>query len=180
MQKNKTQIDDKVSVNISHFYDIYKKEKGIKYPSLFDLDTSSKPRKVTFVEFKFIIKTYLTIYFKELFFDLKPKAFFFGGYLKIVRYQNWSRILKDGNTKKEKIHSGNDSLGLMWYLRPTKRFNHKFKIKKLTGSSNILPKIEKMCKRQNDIDNIPIFKTENKRLTKSKQLYRYVFRNSSI
>lgn len=178
MIKSKIQTDDKISVNINHFYNIYKKEKRPEYPSLFSFN--KKTRKVNFVEFKLIVKTFLTIYFKELYFLKKPKPFFFGGYLKLVIYNKWIHKQKVPYKNEYKHSQNNNAVGLFWYLRPSRYFYKRLKLIKLTGKYNALPKIEKTIKQNEDIDNIPIFINEKRRLKKEKQLYRYVFTDSSI
>lgn len=49
------------------------------------------------------------------------------------------------------------SIGFMWYLRPSDLFYYCCKLKKIIGSTNKIPKIEKLFKKSNDIELIVNF-----------------------
>ena len=110
-------------------------------------------RKVDSKLFIKIIRTYLKIYFYELYLLNKPMYFLFGGLLRLCRIGN--KVV----TVKGKKQHWKHSLGLFWYNRPSQRFLFSMSLKKLNGSNphNALPKLEKIWKEENEITELPIF-----------------------
>ena len=68
----------------------------------------------------------------------------------------------------------NKAFGLFWTLRPSPKMYFMVKIKKLTGSTNIIPKIERLFNRNQDKDLLPIFTDEQKKSKRNKTLYRCI------
>ena len=154
--------NSKEVLSIKHFYDIFNEKRSPKKP------------RVSFRDFKNIVFSYLKTYFYELYLNNKPMYFFFGGNMKLVAYLPWSDMQKRSNTNKPVLHRIGRSIGLFWYNRPSERLYYMVKIKKLTGSTNILPKIEAMFNNNNDKDLLPIFTEEQKKGKIDKTLYRCI------
>lgn len=157
--------------NVSFFYNLYIK-KAKKYPPIFFEKTKKKRRKhVPFSLFKKIIKTYLTIYFEDFYKTNGSIYFPLGGFMKKVAYKKWARYMKRGSSNKKELVGSNGSVGFFWYLRPSPRFMFLLKIKKLTGSTNRLPVIERKYKNRYNKDLLPIFEDEFKKALNNKTLY---------
>lgn len=166
-------------LNINFFYKLFLKEKKSYDPSLFCIGKKTRKkrkRKVTIKEYRKVIYTYLKIYFYELYLLKKPMYFFFGGFMKIVLYPTWKRLQKRGFNKKEELHESERAFGLFWYMRPTKRYHFMIKLVKLTGKTNMIPKIESVFTRAEDKDLLPIFGEEWERAKQNKTLYRCIQR----
>ena len=99
-----------------------------------------------------IIKKYLTIYINELFFLNKPLYFPLMGKARLNKCGNW--IKKDKSNMKVaqtgKVKKTDSSLGIYWYHRPFAQWYY-YRLKKMTGSTNILPGLQKAWKETFEI-----------------------------
>lgn len=166
-EKNSKEIE---TLYISDFYKTYIKERK-KY---IDFPSKRKHKKVKILIFKKIIKEYLKIYFNDFYYYDKSIYFPFGGFLKKVLYPKWVKKITKPNTNKSKYEykTSNSAIGLYWYLRPSKKMEFMVEIKKLTGNTNALPKIEANFLKTKSKDLIPIFTAERVKGKKHKTLYR--------
>lgn len=164
---------DTQSIGVDHFFDLFNKEKRRYPPSFFCISKPSKlkrPKPIGHVLYKTIILEYLKIYFFNLYTNKGSMYFPLGGFLKKVVYPKWSRMQSRGSSKKQ-LCEADKAIGLFWYLRPSVRMYYMVKIKKLTGSSNRLPKLESRFKNIINKDLIPIFKPELNKKKENKTLY---------
>lgn len=123
-----------------------------KYPpTMLGEKKGVRPIKVSVSLYKQILMEYLDIYFKEIYFLEGPSYFLYTGILAKVKYR--PRVIINKGIKK--IISS--SIGFMWYHRPSELFFLCCKLKKLTGSSNKLPEIEKVYKNNFDVNLIVNF-----------------------
>lgn len=130
-----------------HFYEQYDR----KYPkTMFGFKKGIRPVKISKQLHRKIILEYWDIYFKELYFNESKSYFLFGGTLQLILYPE--RMIKAPDLKFKPA-----SIGFFWYQRPSVLFHKFIKFIKLTGSSNRLPKIENIFKKNQDIDLIITF-----------------------
>lgn len=161
------------SVGIDYFFDIYHKDKRRYPPSFFCVSNPSKLKRkkpVDHILYRKIVLEYLKLYFFDLYSNKGGMYFPLGGFLKKVVYPKWRRFQARGNSKP-KLCETNGSIGLFWYMRPSSRMYYMIKLKKLTGSSNRLPKLEDRFKNIINKDLIPIFKPEFNEKKENKTLY---------
>ena len=165
------------TLNIKYFYNLFIKTKK-RYPeSYFAIDKKINKKRKRFIalkEYKKIIYSYLKIYFTELYMANIPKYFFLGGKMKIVRYSTWVNKQPKGHSKELKFCKADNALGLFWFLRPSKKTLYMVKIKKLTGSTNAIPQIEKRFNQIHNKDLLPIFTEERKKGMKHKTLFKCI------
>ena len=165
------------TLNVSYFYKLYLKEKKKYPPSLFCINKTTKlkrPRTATFKEFKTVIYEYLKIYFFELFMNKVPMYFFLTGFMRTVTYAPWTRKQSRSNLKEKTLCYSSGAIGLFWYYRPTMKSYYFVKIKKMSGSTNMITKIEQIFKKNNNKDLLPIFTEERKKGKINKTLYRCI------
>lgn len=144
-QQNKT---NREVYGLKYFYEKYNTK---HVPSMFEKSKKTRPQKIPLSLYKKILTEYLDIYFKEIYFFSGPSYFLFTGSLEKVRYsQKVLRNYKETFIKKP-------SIGFMWALRPSELFYFCCKLKKIIGSTNRLPKIEKLFKMTNDVELIVNF-----------------------
>lgn len=178
MQKQTQEKSSDLEVlTIKYFYNLFLKEKKSYAPSLFSINKKTRKkrkRKVELKEFKKVIYAYLKIYFYELYFLKKPMYFFLGGFMKVVLYHTWTGVQRRGTKQKKEFHESEKAFGLFWYMRPTMKTHYFVKLKKLTGTTNIIPRIEKTFSQTEDKDLLPIFTEERKRAKTNKTLYRCI------
>ena len=155
-KKAKTEV-----VGISYFYTLFIKSSLIKH-------------QISFVDYKKVIYNYLKIYFFELYFSKTPLYFFLGGLMKITTYPSWSRVQKHGGSKKITLQESEKALGLFWHMIPSRKMYYMVKIEKLTGTTNMIPKIEYAYKQNNDKDLLTIFTEEKRRGKQDKTLYQCI------
>ncbi len=72
---------------------------------------------------------------------------------------------------EKRISGGNNALGLFWFVRPSMKMYYLVSIKKLTGSSNRIPDIEKVYVNNFNKDLLPIFNQELRKAKDNKTLY---------
>lgn len=162
LQSNTQEKNSKLEVlNINHFHQKFLKEQ-------------QNENAISLKLFKKIVYEYLKIYFYELYFLRVTKYFFLGGKMKIVTYPTWVKKQRRGRSAEETLHRSERPLGLFWFLRPSRRMYFMVKLKKLTGSTNILPKIEQSFLQKFDKDLLPIFTNEQKKGRENKTLYRCI------
>jgi hypothetical protein len=175
MRKQKTlaRSSDIEVLGIKDFYNQFVKEKRRYAPSLFCIGTKTKLKRKKPVELKLykkIILEYLKLYFYDFYMNQNSIYFPLGGFLKKVVYPKWVRMMRRGSSEKQ-LSGGDKAIGLFWYMRATKKMFYMVELKKLTGSTNRLPKIEAACMQNSNKDLLPIFKTEIKKARKNKTLY---------
>jgi len=103
---------------------------------------------------------------------MRKKSIYFplGGFMKKVRYPKWVRFMAKGSSDK-RISGGSNAIGLFWYLRGSQKMHYMVTLKKLTGSSNRIPEIEKVYNSNFNKDLLPIFSEELKKAKTNKTLY---------
>jgi hypothetical protein len=111
----------------------------------------TRPKKISLSLYKKIFMEYLDIYFKEIYFLNGSSYFLYTGALTKVKYS--PRIITIKGIKKLVPAS----IGFMWYQRPCELFFLCCQLKKLTGLTNKLPKIEKIYKNNFDVNLIVNF-----------------------
>lgn len=172
--QTKTQGNTKLDVkNIDYFYRKFSSEHKKYRPAQFQTDKKTKLRRkqpVSFSLFKKIIKEYFKLYFFDLYTDNAVLYFPLGGFLKKVTYPTWTHFMSKGKSKKQRS-GGQNAIGLFWFLRPSAKMFYLVKLKKLTGSTNRLPKVEENYNRIYNKDLLPIFKSELKKGRKNKTLF---------
>jgi hypothetical protein len=164
-------------LGIKDFYKIFLREKRFYAPSLFCVNVPTRKtrlRKVTFQEYKKVIYEYLKVYFFELYMNKQSLYFFLGGYMKVVSCLAWVRNAPRYNSPNKKQGSPNGSFGLFWYHKPSARMHYMLKLNKLSGSTNMITKIEKIFRENHNKDLLPIFTEEQKKGKKNKTLYRCI------
>jgi hypothetical protein len=169
-QKKTDQIE---VIGVKELYKKFELEKRRYSPSLFCIGTKVKKKRKEAVPlklFKKIILEYLKLYFFDFYMSHTSSYFPLGGFLKKVTYPKWVRYMRKGTSEKQ-ISGGDNAIGLFWYLRPSMKMYYMVQIKKLTGSSNRLPQIEKTYNNNFNKDLLPIFKPELKKAKENKTLY---------
>ena len=162
ISQKKTQEKKYKTLSIKHFYYLFFKKRSRKYQS------------VSLSLFKKIIRNYLSVYFHELYLESKPMYFFLGGKMKITLLASWKNYQVRGNNKVKEMHESEGAIGLFWYNKPSQRIQYMVKLKKLTGSTNMLPKIEALFNRNHNKDFLPIFTEEQRKGKKEKTLYKCI------
>lgn len=116
----------------------------------------TKRKKISFSIYKAIIKKFLTIYINELLFLNRGLYFPLMGKAKINRCGNWIR--KDHSNakvaKENKLKVASHALGIYWYHRPFINMSYAT-LKKMTGTSNVFPVLEKQWKEENNAADLP-------------------------
>ena len=128
---------------IKHFFEDFDKKR-------------TKRKKISFSTYKAIIKKFLTIYINELLFLNRGLYFPLMGKAKINRCGNWIR--KDHSNakvaKENKLKVASHALGIYWYHRPFKNMAY-VTLKKMTGTTNVFPVLEKQWKEENEAADLP-------------------------
>lgn len=166
-------------LNINYFYNLFLKEKKKYSNSLFFTNTKTKIKKrrsPSLLEFKKIVYEYLKTYFFELYINPIKTYFFLGGFMRIVIISSWGRKQKRGYSDKLEYCRVDKAIGLFWFYRPSLKMHFMVALKKLTGSSNMIPKIEKIFKQNQDKDLLPTFTEELKKGKINKTLYRCILK----
>lgn len=164
-------------LRVKYFYELYLKEKRKYSPSLFCIDKTirlKRKRIATLKEFKKVIYEYFKIYFFELYMNKLPMYFCLTGIMRIVTYSPWARILSRSNLNKKSLHQSSGAFGLFWYYRPGRKAYYMVELKKLSGSTNIVTKIEKIFKENHNQDLLPTFTEERKKVKNNKIRYRCI------
>jgi hypothetical protein len=148
-QEGTKKVKEKIETyGLNYFYSKFRN----KYePKLMGEKRGVNPKRISISLYKQIFMEYLDIYFKEIYFLEGPSYFLYTGLLTKVKYQ--PRVIINRGIKKLVPAS----IGFMWYQRPSELFFICCKLKKLTGSSNKLPKIEKIYKNNFDVNLIVNF-----------------------
>ena len=134
-----------------------------------DIDTTYKKRGASknpldIKLYKKIVKTYLLIYFNELYFGKYPEMYFFlGGKMKLARSDSkWSNTLKVLTQTK---------VSLLWFKRPHASIWKAVKIRKLNGSTNIFCNLDVKFLELYDVSLVPNIKTAMTKIYKEKNTY---------
>jgi len=160
-------------INIGALYEKFEHEKRRYAPSLFCVGEKTKrkrPKPVSLSLYKKIVLEYLKLYFWDFYMKPFPIYFPLGGFMKKVTYPKWVRFMAKGKSEK-RISGGNNALGLFWFVRPSMKMYYLVSIKKLTGSSNRIPDIEKVYVNNFNKDLLPIFNQELRKAKDNKTLY---------
>lgn len=135
-------------LGIEYFYDLYYK-RNVKYPvSSLSNETTAKKRALTKKEYKIVLKTYLQHFFKKLYFENKPRYFFFSG---LIEKSTHSRVEVFKNVKQVI-----NPIIFTWYKRPSYCFALNVELNK-ASSTNItggILSLERLYKKIGDIDMI--------------------------
>lgn len=126
----------KRNINIKDFYKNFNDKKSIN-------NDYSLYRKV--------VKTFLTVYFREVMFSDKPIYFIFGGKIKKIQVGNF---FGKNNVKEKKMVYLNLAVGFEWFERPCKTMEAQLRLRKLNGSTSSLTKIIKEWTKDNDISTL--------------------------
>ena len=146
-----------------------------RYPiGYFNLKLKRKYYYVSEKLFLKIIKTYFRIYFLEFYSSKYPIYFPFGGMLQKTRSNNYYARIRNPITKQKELKKISNAIRWVWYLRPSKWYFFRIEIKKLTGTTNIIPKIERVYSQENDKELLPIFTNEIHKLKEKKNLFRCI------
>jgi hypothetical protein len=122
--------------------------------------------------FLLIIRTYLRIYFEDLFLKYRDQYFFLGGKMQLAIIK--ARIKSDNDVvAKKALFTMSDTTGLVWYLRPSQRHYYMVNIYKHKGLS-IIREIQKKALENNVLEKIPNLRSLKKLLKKNKQHYRCI------
>ena len=125
------------------------------------------PRKVSLAVYKQIVNEYFDIYFKEIYHNNEKSYFLYTGTMEKILYSE--KIMKHTNADgTPTLRKAGQTVGIMWYERPSVLFHFGVKIKKI--SSGRLSKIEKFFKSTTDINLIANFE----------KVYKQQFRNRNI
>ena len=138
------------------FFKEFDNPKTNKFPSLQEVNGH---QRVTFQLYRQIIIKFLTIYFYDVYFLNRPFYFFLSGNLMLNKAGNTIRENRIVGNKIVPFKKIGQTINLCWYNRPCERFFRCIKIKKLSGSTNRLPLIEKEWKQSNDVDKLPSIDT---------------------
>ena len=141
---------------------------------LFSKKRTRRTSSVSLLTFKKIISNYLSVYFHELYLEAKPMYFFLGGKMRITTLPSWKNYQLRGKAKTKELHISENAIGLFWYNKPSERLHYMVKCKKLTGSTNKLPKIERLFVKNHNKDFLPIFTEEQRKGKKYKTLYKCI------
>ena len=126
--------------------DFYQQHRKKYFPR--DLDTSLKKRgkskeKISFKIYYKIIKTFMFIYFNELYFAKKSDMyFFFGGRLTLSLHLPRINRMNGKITRHKPI--------LFWYERPWPAFWKYLKLRKSTSKPNIILKLDERYIKNRD------------------------------
>lgn len=159
--------DDEV-IRLKYFYNLFVKRKRL-YPSSYFLFVTNTRKKSLPLErplFKKIISTYLDIYFNEFYYEDKTKYFMLSGQLEKAK---GSPIII--NSKKG-IFNESNSIGWVWFLRPSIPFSSNLKLIKLKGSTSRVGKLEKKYCERNDFALLSPINKVMARIVKHKKLFK--------
>lgn len=131
----------------------YKYEKFNTNDCYKNYDSNGNHFSLTYAQYTKIIKTFLVIYFYEVFFLSYPIYFLFGG--KIIKNRIPGKVVRSKlKSQNNELISLNDSVGFLWYDRPFKKFKE-FTFKKLVGKTGSLQKIQREWMQCNDVGILP-------------------------
>lgn len=157
---------DKEKFTIKNFFDKFSKS-GLN-KDFTSVSKFKKHQKIDYKRYRSIIKNYFKIYFYEAYFLEFDLYFFFGG--KFKKVSCGSKFAKQKTTDNKLIEIPT-AVGFFWYLRPCARFWFSFKVKKMIGSTNIIPQIEKEWKSENDVTLLPNYGKAIKQYRLEKKLF---------
>ncbi len=117
------------------------------YPKELNIHVPGRQNKIDIpvILVKKIIKTFLEIYFIDLYFSGKKVLYFFlGGRMRLVAI---APILSIQHHKMTRT-----TIGWHWFERPCREVWLYVKLRKRTGSTNIIPKFDNRYIKENDVD----------------------------
>jgi hypothetical protein len=143
----KTTYNDNEVIRFKYFYDLFLKRKRLYPSSYFMFVTKTRKKQLPLEKklFKKIISTYLDIYFNEFYFEEKPKYFMLSGEL------DKALGARTAINSKKGIFREINSIGWVWYLRPSIPFVSNIRLIKLKGSTSRVGKLEKKYCEKKDI-----------------------------
>lgn len=167
MTTNKNQTEPNLNNNVEVFgLDYFYKNFENKYfPKMLGEKKGRAKINVSKQLYQKILQEYFDIYFKEIYFIDGPSYFLYTGILTKVKYR--PRVIINKGIKK----IINSTIGFMWYQRPAELFFVCCKLLKQKGSTNRLPKIEKLYKNNFDINLIVNFEEAIEEQRINKNLY---------
>lgn len=116
-------------------------------------DFEKKDKEIDKILYKAIIKKFFLVYINELLFLNQTMYFPITGKAKLNKCGNW--IKRDKSTVKafleDKLKKATSSLGIYWFHRPFPQWYY-YRLKKMTGTTNLFPKLEASWKLSFDID----------------------------
>lgn len=146
--------------NIAYFYGKFIKEN--KY-----IDSLAGKRKkdriLTLKQYKLIIKTYLKIYFYEVFYIDRPLYFCLSGRLTRVRVTPFTIFRNNIKLKA--------AITIVWYLKYLKSMDSHCTIKLMNGSSSAVSKIRQQWAKENDLGLLPMIIVKRKELINNNLMY---------
>lgn len=158
---------DKISV--SYFYKLYEKKNIRHRVNTYDKESNRNGRRIIpAILFRKIIYTYLKLFFFEFYSMNAPSYFPWGGYIKKVASNKAVRDTNRNGNKKRIVK--NRTISWFWFLRPNMRMGYMIKLTKMTGSTNIIPKIEAWYRTNFDIDKLPTFNEERIKKKRNKTI----------
>lgn len=126
-------LNNRLTFKIKDFFDDFEKNKL----NCFEVESKSKKKiteKITFQQYKLIVKTFFKIYFYELFFTDKIVPFFLGGLIQRVKTTEFV------NKKNVVIPS---CITALWFNRPSNFLLHNCAFVYRTGTTNLITYIRK-------------------------------------
>ena len=116
-------------------------------PEDLGIDSSHDRIDMPLLLFKKIIKTYLEIYFSKLYFSNRKSLYFFlGGRMKVVAIPPFKSPHHNKITRAVP--------GWLWYLRPSFESWYFVKLRKLTGTTNIMTKFDERYIAEKNVDSL--------------------------
>jgi len=144
----KTTYRDKNVLRLKYFYKLFVKRKRL-FPSsyfLFPTYTRKKTLPVEWPLFKNIVSTYLDVYFNEFYFDDTPKYFILSG--KLQKGRGARNVINS----KRGIFKESNSIGWIWFLRPSISFMSNVRLIKLKGKTSRVNKLDKKYCENKDVN----------------------------
>ncbi len=156
MIKEKSNNNNRIGIN--YFEDLFLKRKRLYPRNYFSFPIDGRKHKIPLPKglFRKTIKTYLNIYFGELYYHDTPKYFPLSGLIKKVK---GSRFFI--NSIRGIIHKSR-SVTWLWYLRPSISYFANVRLIKLNGSSSRVLKLDNSYKLNRDVELLPFFRSEMK------------------
>ncbi len=146
--------------NIAYFYGKFLQ----KYRYLDSLEGKrKKDKKLTYRQYRLIVKTYLKIYFYEVFYIDRPLYFCLTGKLMRVRTTAFTM----NNTKLS------PSITVIWYLKYLQTLDYLCTIKLMNGSTSLIAKIRKQWKNENDLGMLPMISVKKKEFKDKNLMYQH-------
>ena len=157
---NRSTNEKKIVFKIKDFYLLFNDKKINKFP---DLNKGKVKYTVDFKTYILIIETFLSIYFKEVFYLNKSLYFFLSG-----------TAIKCCNKKYINFENTliNDNVTFLWYDRPKTKIIPKIVLGLARGKQNPMAALRQNYVREYGIDNLPKYADLYNELHHRKTLYK--------